>query len=418
MIKTTKHPSFFVVIFSLSCAIFFLITGNAIGQVENPAWLESVYLILSPQTDCNGDKGGTAYTDNCSTCVGGNTGKTACSLDCNNDWGGSAYLDNCSTCVEGNTGKTACTQDCNGDWGGIAYLDNCSICVGGNTGLTACSSIAILTADPIGLDFGNVTTATQLEVTIENTGSLATTPGTVVLSNNTEFTIITNNVSNTEILPAGTATITIEFDGTEGVFAETLTIPYDESVGVPATPLVVAVEADVAATNVITFTTTAQTVDVDVVAAGATVTWDYADGTSYVGAIPPVKDFGSPGISEGNTVNIDPPTALTRINFGSAAANVSHISGLTDFANLNYIYVFQNTDLVDMVVTGLAELRQMHLNSTGLTPAVFDQIILDMDAAIPGPVTGANMYGNLTRTSASDAARQSLIDKGFVWNGN
>ncbi len=97
------------------------------------------YTINVTNNDCNGDPGGSAYLDNCGTCVGGNTGETACSQDCNGDWGGTAYTDNCSDCVGGNTGEVACTQDCNGDWGGTAYTDNCSDCVGGNTGEVACT---------------------------------------------------------------------------------------------------------------------------------------------------------------------------------------------------------------------------------------------------------------------------------------
>jgi xyloglucan-specific exo-beta-1,4-glucanase len=58
--------------------------------------------------------------------------------DCHGDHGGSAYVDNCSTCVGGKTGLTACQIDCYGDWGGTAYVDGCSQCVGGNTGLSAC----------------------------------------------------------------------------------------------------------------------------------------------------------------------------------------------------------------------------------------------------------------------------------------
>ena len=88
--------------------------------------------------DCNGDFGGTAFIDNCATCVGGNTGEVACVADCNGDIGGSAFIDNCATCVGGNTGEVACVADCNGDFGGTAFLDNCATCVGGNTGLTAC----------------------------------------------------------------------------------------------------------------------------------------------------------------------------------------------------------------------------------------------------------------------------------------
>ncbi len=90
-------------------------------------------------TDCNGVVGGTAYMDNCSNCVGGNTGEVECTQDCNGDWGGTAYTDNCSDCVGGNTGEVECTQDCNGDWGGTAYTDNCNDCVGGNTGEVECT---------------------------------------------------------------------------------------------------------------------------------------------------------------------------------------------------------------------------------------------------------------------------------------
>jgi len=90
--------------------------------------------------DCNGVPGGTAFIDNCSTCVGGNTGLTACVQDCNGEYGGTAFLDNCSACVGGSTGQTACVQDCHGDYGGTAYLDNCATCVGGNTGLEPCTA--------------------------------------------------------------------------------------------------------------------------------------------------------------------------------------------------------------------------------------------------------------------------------------
>ncbi len=88
--------------------------------------------------DCAGVWGGTAFIDNCGNCVGGNTGSTACNQDCAGFWGGTAVIDNCGTCVGGNTGNTACTQDCAGVWGGTAILDNCGTCVGGNTGLIAC----------------------------------------------------------------------------------------------------------------------------------------------------------------------------------------------------------------------------------------------------------------------------------------
>ena len=64
--------------------------------------------------DCNGDWGGTAYTDFSATCVGGEIGAAPCVLDCNNDWGGIATVDSFGNCVGGNTGEIPCT----------AYADN------------------------------------------------------------------------------------------------------------------------------------------------------------------------------------------------------------------------------------------------------------------------------------------------------
>ncbi len=50
--------------------------------------------------------------------------------DCNGVFEGSAFLDACNTCVGGNTGKSAC-EDCMGVPGGSAYLNECGTCVGG-----------------------------------------------------------------------------------------------------------------------------------------------------------------------------------------------------------------------------------------------------------------------------------------------
>lgn len=86
--------------------------------------------------DCNNVEDGSAYFDDCSICVGGDTGKEECKIDCNGDLNGSAYLDDCDICVGGATGLEECKEDCNGDLGGSAYLSECDICVGGSTGKT------------------------------------------------------------------------------------------------------------------------------------------------------------------------------------------------------------------------------------------------------------------------------------------
>jgi PKD repeat protein len=122
-------------------------TADCNGDFGGTAFLDNCNTCVGGNTglsactaDCNGDFGGTAFLDNCNTCVGGNTGLSACTADCNGEFGGTAFLDNCNTCVGGNTGLSACTADCNGDFGGTAFLDNCNTCVGGNTGLSACTA--------------------------------------------------------------------------------------------------------------------------------------------------------------------------------------------------------------------------------------------------------------------------------------
>ena len=67
-------------------------------------------------------------------------GKIGVIKDCNGTVNGTAYLDECNTCVGGTTGKTACVKDCNGVVNGTATLDDCGVCTGGNTGKTVCTS--------------------------------------------------------------------------------------------------------------------------------------------------------------------------------------------------------------------------------------------------------------------------------------
>ena len=86
--------------------------------------------------DCNNDWGGNAVEDNCGTCD--NDVTNDCVQDCNDVWGGDATEDNCGTCD--NDATNDCVQDCNNTCGGTAYLDTCSICVGGNTGLMPCAA--------------------------------------------------------------------------------------------------------------------------------------------------------------------------------------------------------------------------------------------------------------------------------------
>ncbi|MBO9703327.1 MAG: carbohydrate-binding protein [Sporocytophaga sp.] len=72
--------------------------------------------------------------------------------DCNGVIGGSAFKDDCATCVGGTTGKTACVKDCNGVANGTATLDNCGRCIGGTTGKLACISVGEAEDDACSFD--------------------------------------------------------------------------------------------------------------------------------------------------------------------------------------------------------------------------------------------------------------------------
>ncbi len=72
-------------------------------------------IVLVGGSDCNGVSGGSAYLDDCGTCVGGNTGKTACTIDCNGDVNGTAAMDACGFCAGGNTGRVACIGSVQGE---------------------------------------------------------------------------------------------------------------------------------------------------------------------------------------------------------------------------------------------------------------------------------------------------------------
>lgn len=109
-------------------------------------------VVMSCETDCNGDLNGTAYTDECNNCVGGNTGNKPCKTDCNGDPNGTATIDNCGICAGGNTGNipNESCKDCNGDLDGTATIDECGECTGGNTGKIANESCADCNGDPNG----------------------------------------------------------------------------------------------------------------------------------------------------------------------------------------------------------------------------------------------------------------------------
>ena len=92
-------------------------------------------------SDCAGVPNGSAYTDNCGQCVGGDTGLSPCEADCAGEYGGDAEIDMCGVCGGDNT--TGCKDNdcetycnCDGD-----ILDPCGICGGDGTSCDECSEV-------------------------------------------------------------------------------------------------------------------------------------------------------------------------------------------------------------------------------------------------------------------------------------
>lgn len=93
--------------------------GFFLGAGVDKAPTPNISLVGAYTTDCNGVINGTAFKDNCNTCVGGNTGKIACVQDCKGVWGGTTPADNCGACLIDNTIKP-CT-------GSIEAEDACAV---------------------------------------------------------------------------------------------------------------------------------------------------------------------------------------------------------------------------------------------------------------------------------------------------
>ncbi len=126
---------------------------KAVDSCGTNTYTDTIHIVVQ-HADCAGILAGTAYLDDCSTCVGGTTGlipnqdKDSCGvcfgdgmscapIDCFGDTLGAAFIDSCGNCAGGNTGivpNDSCT-DCAGVINGVADYDNCGVCSGGSTGL-------------------------------------------------------------------------------------------------------------------------------------------------------------------------------------------------------------------------------------------------------------------------------------------
>lgn len=170
-------------------------------------------------------------------------------------------------------------------------------------------------------------------------------------------------------------------------------------------------------TNAITFITTERITRMEVRCTGtpASVVWRWGDGTTNTGSQIMSHDFLGTGRFT-NYVEVIPPSSVTYFGaqFGWTGQGIKGVYGATNFANLNFLYLYQES-LTDLSIAGCTNLTQLHFADNPVSCAVCDQWFLDLDTAVAGPVTDADFfYPSSQRTSASDAAWQSLVSKGYV----
>ncbi len=78
-----------------------------------------------------------------SSLFGGQFSVCIVSGDCIGVAGGSAFFDECGTCVGGTTGLQPCVEDCAGVFGGTAFIDDCDTCAGGTTNVQPCAGCSV-----------------------------------------------------------------------------------------------------------------------------------------------------------------------------------------------------------------------------------------------------------------------------------
>jgi hypothetical protein len=122
------------------------------------------------EVDCSNTLEGTAFIDECGTCVGGFTGLEDCRIDCNGVFDGTAFIDDCGFCAGGSTGETPCIEDCEGIFGGTSTTDDCGECVQG-TFFTALSRDSEVKLVPTNLGYNQGFTGTfEVNTVVTQTG--------------------------------------------------------------------------------------------------------------------------------------------------------------------------------------------------------------------------------------------------------
>ncbi len=166
----------------------------------------------------------------------------------------------------------------------------------------------------------------------------------------------------------------------------------------------------------VTFSTQATSVSMEVRTSSVpeSIVWHWGDGTVTTGATAVTHRFTST-VRHVNYVEVVPASCVTYFGAQGTGQGVTGVRNLNHFANIEYLYLY-NEQVRELSLAGCGKLVQLHLAANPFDSAVCDQLFIDLDAAVTQwPVTGsAFFYPSGARTSASDAAYNSLIAKGYV----
>ncbi len=168
--------------------------------------------------------------------------------------------------------------------------------------------------------------------------------------------------------------------------------------------------------SAITFTTDSQQPHMEIRYTGtpSSIVWHWGDGTITTGGTSTHR-FAS-AAPHTNYVEVFPADSVTYFGAQSGYTNqgITGVVGAANFPNLNFLFLYQESVAI-LDIAGCAHLTQLHFANNPVSSAVCDKWFIDLDAAVAGPVTGADFFfPSSARTSASDAAYQSLVAKGYT----
>lgn len=169
--------------------------------------------------------------------------------------------------------------------------------------------------------------------------------------------------------------------------------------------------------DALTFVTTGSHVRVEVQTDHGTPTnllWHWGDGRITLGA--QADQYFSADGTFTNYVEVQPPGCVSRFGAEEGAENqgIQAVYNASNFPALSFLYLFRQ-GLEELSLAGCANLTQLHLADNPVSTATCDQWFIDLDAAVTGPVSGAEFfYPAAAPSAASAAARASLAAKGYA----